>query len=102
MQFDTLLVDTEDWEHLGRIYEDRLPQILQQNMIRNVYVSLRLTAGTRIYLKAGEVGTLAWELPLGDPELTREGTRKTDVYTLEGVPVFVANGADAIRQVRKT
>lgn len=99
---DTLIWDPVDAEQFDRIYQDRGDEVLRRYGITNVFTTVRATAGVRTYLKSGQVGTLAWEVPLGDPEYTREGTRKTDVYTLEGTFVFVANGADAILSVTKT
>ncbi len=90
----------EDEEELDRIYGDRLAGLLARHNIR-IVSTVRRDPGRRLYLREGQVGTLAWEVPLGDPEYTREGTRKTDVYTLETVPVFVANGVDAIMEVRE-
>jgi hypothetical protein len=98
---DTLIWDPEDAEHFDRVYEDRGDAVLARYGIRRVLTTVRATAGQRIYLRSGQVGTLAWEKPV-DVEETREGTRKTDVYTLDGGFVFVANGADAIMKVTKT
>lgn len=89
----------EDEEELDRIYGDRLNGILQRYNLR-ILSSVRRTPGRRLYVREGQIGTLAWEKPLGDPEYTREGRRFTDVYTLEAVPVFVANGVDAAMEVR--
>jgi len=99
---DTLVWDPADAEHFDRVYQDRGDAVLARYGITRVLTTVRATAGVRKYLRSGQVGTLAWEQPMGDPEYTREGTRKTDVYTLEGRYVFVANGADAIMQVTKT
>lgn len=99
---DTLIWDPVDAEQFDRVYQDRGDAILARYGITRVLTTVRATAGVRTYLKSGQVGTLAWEQPMGDPEYTREGTRKTDVYTLEGRFVFVANGADAIMTVTKT
>jgi hypothetical protein len=98
---NVLVVAPEDEEHLDRVYGDRLQPLLDRYNLR-VVSTIRRDPGRRLYLREGQVGTLAWEKPLGDPEYTREGKRFTDVYTLETVPVFVANGVDAIMEVRET
>lgn len=102
VQPDTLIWDPADAEQFDRVYQDRGDAVLARYGITRVLTTVRATAGVRTYLKSGQVGTLAWERPMGDPEYTREGTRLTDVYTLEGRFVFVANGGDAILQVTKT
>lgn len=96
-----LITSPADAEHLDRVYGGNLPNILNRYNL-TIRTSVRRTAGRRLYVRQGQIGTLAWELPLGEPEYTREGTRKTDVYTLETVPVFVANGVDAMIEVRGT
>lgn len=99
VQPDLVVMAPEDEEQLDRIYGDRLNAILTRYNL-TIRSTVRRTQGRRLYLRRGQVGTLAWELPLGDPEYTREGTRKTDVYTLETVPVFVAHGVDSMMEVR--
>ena len=98
---DTLIWSPQDAENFDRIYEDRGSAVLARYGITRTLTSVRRTPGNRLYLKSGQVGTMAWEKPMGDPEYTREGTRFTDVFTMEGRVVFVANGADAIREIRK-
>jgi hypothetical protein len=70
---DTLIWDPVDAEHFDRVYQDRGDEVLRRYGITNVFTTVRATAGVRTYLKSGQVGTLAWEVPLGDPEYTREG-----------------------------
>lgn len=89
----------EDEEELDRIYGDRLNGILQRYNL-TIRSTVRRNPGRRLYIRERQIGTLAWEKPLGDPEYTREGTRWTDVYSLETVPVFVANGVDSMMEVR--
>jgi hypothetical protein len=91
----------QDAENFDRVYEDRGDAVLARYGITRTFTTVRRTPGNRLYLASNQVGTMAWEKPLGDPEYTREGRRFTDVYTLEGRVVFVANGADAIMEVRK-
>lgn len=98
IQPDLLITSPEDAEHLDRVYEDKLPALLQRRGLE-LRVSVRRPTGRRLYLKKKAVGTIAWDKPL-DQEYTREGKRKTDVYTLEAVPVYVTNGADAVLEVR--
>lgn len=101
VQLDTLVWHPTDRRHFNRVYRGDGPDVLAAAGIRQTFTTVRRTAGRRLYLRAGQVGTMAWELPLGDPEYVREGIRKTDVYVLEGRVVFVANGADAILEMRK-
>lgn len=98
VQPDTLIASPEDVEHLDRVYGDRLPQLLQRHGL-TIRESVRRAVGRRLYVKSKQVGTLAFDKPL-DQEYTREGKRKTDVFTLEVAPVWVANGADAVLEVR--
>jgi hypothetical protein len=98
---DTLVWTPQDAENFDRVYEDRGAAVLARYGITRTFTTVRRTPGNRLYLASNQVGTMAWEKPLGDPEYTREGRRFTDVYTLEGRVVFVANGADAIMEVRK-
>lgn len=98
---DTLVWSAEDAENFDRIYEDRGTAVLARYGITRTLTSVRRDPGKRLYLRSGQVGVMAWEKPMGDPEYTREGTRFTDVYTMEGRVVFVANGADAVHEIRK-
>lgn len=99
VQADTLMWAPEDAELFYNIYGERGDTVLMQHGIRRTLRSVRLTAGQRRYLRSGQVGYLAWEKPM-DTEEVREGKRKTDVYVLDGSFLFVANGADAILEVR--
>lgn len=98
---DTIVWSPEDAENFDRVYEDRGEAVLARYGITKTFTSVRRTAGNRLYLRSGQVGTMAWEKAMGDPEYTREGRRYTDVFTMEGRVVFVANGADAILEARK-
>lgn len=99
VQADTLMWSPEDAEAFYNIYAERGDSVLAQHGIRRTLRSVRLTAGQRTYLRAGQVGYLAWQKPM-DTEYVREGLRKTDTYVLDGSFLFIANGADAILQVR--
>ena len=98
---DTLVWTPEDAEHFDRVYEGQGEAVLRRHGITRTFTTVRRTTGRRLYLRSGQVGTMAWEKPMGDPEYVREGRRFTDVYVMEGRVVFVANGADAIMEVRK-
>lgn len=98
IQPDVVIVASEDAEQFDRIYEDRGDALLARYGLR-MQVSTRLTSGVREYVKSQAVGVIAFEKPLGTPEKTREGTRFTDVFTMEVVPVFVPYAAEAILQV---
>jgi hypothetical protein len=99
IQADTLMWSPADAELFYNIYAERGDNVLAQHGIRQTLRSVRLDAGARRYLRSGQVGWLAWEKPM-DTEEVREGLRKTDTYVMDGSFVFVANGADAILEVR--
>lgn len=99
VQADTLMWSPEDAERFYNIYGDRGQSVLREHGITRTLRSVRLTAGRRRYLKAGQVGYLAWEKPM-DTEEVREGLRKTDTYVMDASFLFVANGADAILEMR--
>ena len=94
MQADLLLINPADSFYLRLIYGNKLQELLDSYGL-TMLESPRVTEGDPIFVKEGGVGVMAFEKPL-DQEYTREGTRKTDVYTLEVQPVFVANDASAI------
>jgi hypothetical protein len=100
VQPDTLVWHPDDAELFYNIYGDRAGEILSLHKFTRVLMTVRRTAGERLYLKSGQVGTLAWAKPFGEPEKDRQSIRLTDVYILDGRFVFVANGADAILEVR--
>lgn len=100
VQPDTLVWSADDAELFYNIYGDRAQAILALHGFTNVLTSVRRQSGRRLYLRSGQVGTLAWAKPMGNPEYVREGLRLTDAYVLDGRFVFVANGADAILEVR--
>lgn len=94
---DVAVVSTEDAVLLKNTYAEKLQGILDLHNLR-LRVSPRRPAGRVLLLKSGQVGVMAFEKPL-DQEYQRIGRRKTDEYTLEAVPVFVANGAEALLEV---
>lgn len=100
VQPDTLIWHPDDSELFYNIYGDRAAAILSLHGFTRVLTTLRREAGKRLYLKSGQIGTLAWAKPFGDPEFVRAGERLTDVYVLDGRFAFVANGADAVLEVR--
>jgi len=94
MQADLLIINPNDSFYLRMIYGDKLADLLKSYGL-TMLESPRVTEGDPIFVKEGGVGVMAFEKPLGQ-EYTREGTRFTDVFTLEVQPVFVANDASAI------
>jgi hypothetical protein len=94
---DLLIINPQDAFYLDVIYGEKLEPLLRRYGL-TMKVSPQVTEGEPIFAKAGQVGHLAFEKPL-DQEYTREGPRKTDVYTLEVVPVFVADNAAAVLKV---
>lgn len=92
-----LLINEEDAFYLDIIYGEALDALLNRYNL-TMKVSPAVEEGKPIFVKGGGIGVMAFEKPL-DQEFTREGTRKTDVFTLESVPVFVAYDASAILQL---
>lgn len=101
IQPDAVLLSPTDELQLIRIYGTDYKAIMALFGL-TPYTSTRLTAGTRIYLKRGQVGSLVYEKTLDAPEYTREGFRWTDIFSWEVKPLFVVNGADSIKSVVKT
>lgn len=97
---DTIVWTPADRRQFFRVYRGEAREVLAAAGLTRELMSVRRQSGRRLYLKSGQVGTMAWEKPMGEPEYTREGTRFTDVYSMEGRVVFVANGADAIFEMR--
>jgi hypothetical protein len=97
---DTAVWHVDDAELFDNIYGDRAQAVLARHGINRLLTTTRRDPGNRLYLASGQVGTLAWAKPFGDPEYVREGKRLTDVYVMDGRFVFVANGADAVLEVR--
>jgi hypothetical protein len=91
---DLLILNQNDAFNLDVVYGDKLKALLDRYGLK-LRVSPQQTAGKALFVKSKQVGVIAFEKPL-DTEYTREGTRKTDVYTLESVPVLVANDASAV------
>jgi len=100
MRPDTLILAPEDAEHLDRVYGDRLPALLGRHNL-TLRESVRRDPGSRLYVKSKGVGTLAFDKPL-DQEYQREAKRKTDTFTLDVAPVWVANDASALLEVRES
>lgn len=98
---DVLILSPEDEEHLNRIYGGQLAQTLQTAGLR-LRTSVRRTAGERLYVRAGQVGALAWQKPIAEPVYERVPGRWTDVFHFDCKPVFVARGADAMLRVETT
>lgn len=98
VQPDTMIVNPEDAFYLDLIYGDKLPALLQRYGLR-MRESVKVSEGDPIFVKAKQVGVLAFEKPL-DQEYVREGLRKTDVYVLEATPVPVAYDASAVLQLQ--
>ncbi len=96
---DLVIVSPEDAEEFDRVFEGQADAVLARYNLR-MRVSVRRPVGRRLYVRQGQVGVMAFDKPLGPPEYTREGKRFTDVFTMEVAPVFVANGADAILEMR--
>ena len=94
---DLLILHQDDAFLLDRIYGEKLPALLDRYKLR-MLVSPQQTATEAVFAKAKQVGVMAFEKPL-DTEYTREGKRKTDVYTMEATPVFVAHDASAVLRV---
>jgi hypothetical protein len=63
-----------------------------------MFSSPLVTEGNALFIKGGQVGHILFEKPL-DQEFERQSTRKTDVYTLEVVPLFLADNAAAVLEV---
>lgn len=94
---DLLILNPADALRLDIIYGEKLPALLARYNL-TLKVSVRRPVGKALFLKSKQVGVIAFEKPL-DQEFERQGTRKTDVYTLEATPVFVANDASAVLEV---
>lgn len=94
---DRLVLNTADALRLDVIYGDKLPALLARYGLE-LRISPRRPVGKALFLKSKQVGVIAFEKPL-DQEHTRHGNRKTDEYTLESTPVFVANDASAVLEV---
>lgn len=94
---DLMIVNPEDAFYLDLIYGDKLQALLDRYGL-TMKESPVVTEGNPLFVVSKQVGTMAFEKPLGQ-EYTREGTRFTDVFTLEAVPVFVAHDASAIVQL---
>lgn len=94
---DLLVIHQDDAFYLDLIYGDKLPALLGRYGL-TMKVTPQATEGSPYFAKSKQIGNIAFEKPL-DNEKSREGNRKTDVFTLESVPVFVAHDASAIVQL---
>lgn len=94
---DLLIVHQDDAFYLDQIYGEKLAALLQRYNL-SMRVSPQQEEGEAIFARSKQVGVIAFEKPL-DTEYTREGKRKTDVYTMESTPVFVAHDASAVLRV---
>lgn len=100
---DTLIIHPYDWANLVILYSTfggGVQRILDQFGINKVVRSVLATKGAPIFVKRGQVGTMLFEKPLTQ-EYTREGTRFTDVFSLDVSPVLVAHDATAVLQLTK-
>jgi len=96
---DTLLVNQKDAYYLRVGYpEGKLKALLESFGIKHLRISPQVTEGQPIWAKAGAVGHIGFEVPL-EQEHEYHARRKTDEYTLETVPVFVADNAAAVLRV---
>jgi hypothetical protein len=96
-----VILHQNDWLVLATIYDGVLrPSIsaLLQTFNLVAKISPHATEGKPIFVKGGGIGVMAFETPLRQ-EYTREGTKFTDVFTVEATPVFVALDAASILQL---
>lgn len=95
---DLLIVNPADAFFLNLTYPNgQLSRLLEEWGLTLLSTPLQ-TEGTALFVKGGQVGHIMFEKAL-DQEYSRQGERKTDVYTLEVVPVFVADNAAAVLAV---
>lgn len=96
---DTIVLNQRDLYYLRVIYSGgKLKALLESYGITHVRVSPLVTEGEPIWAKGGQVGHLGFEVPL-ETEHEYHSRRKTDEYTSEVVPVFVADDASAVLRV---
>jgi hypothetical protein len=95
---DLVLVNPKDAFYANIAYPNGQLKALFAEWNLELRSSPLVTEGTALFVKSGEVGHIMFEKPL-DQEFSREGERKTDVYTLETVPVFVADNPAAVLAV---
>lgn len=95
---DGMLVNPADAFYLNITYPNGQLKALLAEWGLTIKSSPLVEVGTAIFYKSGQVGHILFEKPL-DQEFTREGTRKSDVYTLETVPLFVADNAAGVLAV---
>lgn len=94
---DLLILNPADAFYLDVIYGEKLAALLSRYGLR-LRTTPHQTEGEAIFVKSKQVGSIMFEKPL-DTEVTRHGNRKTDEYTMEATPVFVAQDASAILRV---
>lgn len=99
MMPDTVILHSADYFHLQVLYpEGKLERLLNAYGLTPLVTPIADIEGAPIYCKGGAVGVIAFEKPL-DQEESRDGEAKTDIFTIESVPVFVAFDASAVLQV---
>lgn len=94
---DTLIIHPDDAMYLDLIYGDKLPALLSRYGL-TIRETILATEGSPLFVKRGQVGTMAFEKPL-DTEYQRIARRKTDEYIVEATPIFVAHDASAVVQL---
>jgi hypothetical protein len=104
---DTLIIHPDDWQTLittystfGGLAVGTVRGMISDFGISNVVRTVLATKGAPYFVKAGQIGAMLFEKPLTQ-EYTREGTRFTDVYSLDVAPVLVAYDASAVWQLTK-
>ena len=96
---DTLIIHQDDYLYLSLIYANigGVDAMLRSYGLTALVTPLA-TEGSPLFVKAGTVGNIVYEKGL-DTEYVREGERKTDVYVMEVVPLFVAHDASGVVQL---
>lgn len=97
IEFDTWLINPEQYNALMLAYEGRLDQILDRYGI-TLYSSMRVTAGTAYAVSAGQVGEMRIEKPLGTETWREQGTERTWVQSSVR-PLFAVTNPFAVVQV---
>lgn len=96
---DTLLVNQADAFYLRLGYpEGKLKALLESYGISHLRISPLVTEGQPIWAVGGKIGYIGFEVPL-EQEHEYHPRRKTDEYTLEVVPAFVADNAAGVLRV---
>lgn len=95
---DLLIIHPDDANRLDVLYPNNLLRDLLDRYNLTMLVTVQAQEGAPLFVASGQVGVMAFEKPL-EQEYTREGKRFTDVYSMETVPVFVADAAEAVWQL---